>query len=57
VIALLDLGTRELHLPSEVHAVALCGEPMRGNFTAGPLGHLHERADHVCAVCFDLVDT
>lgn len=55
MLALLDLGTRELHLPSEVHAVALCGEVMRGNFTAGPLAFLTERAEHVCPTCFDEV--
>jgi hypothetical protein len=56
-IALLDLGTRELHRPSATHGVAVCGATMPDSgWAAGPLDHLIHKAQYYCPVCYEVVN-
>ena len=56
-VAFLDLGTREMHMPSGRHGVAMCGERMPdAGWMAGPIDALLERADYWCPTCFQDTD-
>ena len=49
----MSLDDRVLHLPSDVHGVALCGETMRDPWQCGPLRDLAGRSSVVCVDCFE----
>jgi len=53
VAGLMSLDDRVLHLPSDVHGVALCGETMRDPWQCGPLRDLAGRSSVVCLDCFE----
>lgn len=53
-VALMALDDRVMHLPSDVHGQALCGEDMRDPWMAGPFYTVAEIAIIVCdSGCFD----
>lgn len=55
MIALLDLGASELHLPSREHGVAVCGQVMPDPWRSAPLATLYAQCEYICQACFDKV--
>lgn len=53
---LMSLDDRVLHLPSDTHGVALCGETMRDPWMAGPLPDIAHRSAEPCLECFSRGD-
>lgn len=52
--ALMSLDDRVMHLPSDAHGIARCGELMRDPWMAGPLPAIADKAEHACVECFAL---
>jgi len=53
-VALMSLDDRVLHVPSDEHGVARCGETMRDPWAAGPFASIDRRAVAWCEVCCEL---
>jgi hypothetical protein len=52
-VALMGLDDRVMHLPSDEHGKAQCGERMRDPWAAGPLETIAQSASEACESCFD----
>lgn len=49
---LMSLDDRVMHLPSDIHGMAQCGEVMRDPWQCGPLPDIADKAESACLKCF-----
>jgi hypothetical protein len=54
-VYLMSFDDRVLHKPGPVHAMALCGEPLRDPWASGPMEALADKALLLCEDCWDRV--
>jgi len=52
-VAMMSQDDRVMHLPSDEHGRAMCGETMRDPWHCGPLDSIAQGANEACDGCFD----